>query len=437
MVAIIKTGHSIQRIFNYNEQKVSQGVASFIGAENYPLDAENLSVKMRLSLQERYLTFNTNVRRNSVHISLNFAPSEELLGKERLKEIATRYMQEIGFGKQPYLVYQHFDAGHPHLHIVTNNIGHDGTRIDLHHLGIRKSEPARKALEKEFNLVRAEDQKRHQYTVQPISAEVVHYGKVQSKRAIQNVLDFVIGNYRYASLPELNAILRQFNVQAERGSEDSRTFQRNGLLYRIIDSNQNPVGVPLKASSFYSKPTLQSLANRYAENDRTRQQFKQRIRNAIDLLLKDKKISLRELSTALQKQGIIVCPRRSGEGQLYGITYIDHTTKCVFNGSVLGKSYSAKGLQERCLNQGISEKDLLASPLHPTKEGTGLQLQAATIAGVPTAVPKTDAGTTNESLDKGILDSLLQPENASDHVPRQLKRNKKRRKRRNNPNSNQ
>ncbi|MBU7569982.1 MAG: relaxase, partial [Flavobacterium sp.] len=296
---------------------------------------------------------------------------------------------------------------------------------------------ARKALEKEFNLVRAEDQKRHQYTVQPIGAEVVHYGKVQSKRAIQNVLDFVIGNYRYASLPELNAILRQFNVQAERGSEDSRTFQRNGLLYRIIDSNQNPVGVPLKASSFYSKPTLQSLANRYAENDRTRQQFKQRIRNAIDLLLKDKKISLRELSTALQKQGIIVCPRRSGEGQLYGITYIDHTTKCVFNGSVLGKSYSAKGLQERCLNQGISEKDLLASPLHPTKEGTGLQLQAATIAGVPTAVPKTDAGTTNESLDKGILDSLLQPENASDHVPRQLKRNKKRRKRRNNPNSNQ
>ena len=40
-------------------------------------------------------------------------------------------MQGIGFGNQPYLVYQHHDAGHPHIHMVTANIQADGQRIKM------------------------------------------------------------------------------------------------------------------------------------------------------------------------------------------------------------------------------------------------------------------------------------------------------------------
>ena len=36
MVAVIKTGSSIHRTFNYNEQKVKEGVAECILAANYP-----------------------------------------------------------------------------------------------------------------------------------------------------------------------------------------------------------------------------------------------------------------------------------------------------------------------------------------------------------------------------------------------------------------
>jgi hypothetical protein len=45
-----------------------------------------------------------------------------MLSKEKITEIAVEYMDKIGFGEQPYLVYQHFDSGHTHLHIVTTNI---------------------------------------------------------------------------------------------------------------------------------------------------------------------------------------------------------------------------------------------------------------------------------------------------------------------------
>jgi hypothetical protein len=58
-----------------------------------------------------------------------------------------------------------------------------------------------------------------------------------------------------------------------------------------------------------------------------------------------------------EKEGIYTVFRRSAEGLLYGITYVDHKTKSVFNGSNLGKEFSAKAIQERCsLKVTSSEK---------------------------------------------------------------------------------
>ena len=68
-----------------------------------------------------------------------------------------------------------------------------------------------------------------------VSAAKVQYGKMETKRAIQNVLDAVINQYKYSSLPELNAVLKQYNVMADRGTENSITYQKKGLYYRILD----------------------------------------------------------------------------------------------------------------------------------------------------------------------------------------------------------
>lgn len=119
MVAIIKTGSSLHRILNYNENKVKEGVADCFSAGNYPTEVEGLSFTHKLNRLLNQAILNENVTRNSVHISLNFDPSKQRISTEKLKEIAEKYMEKIGFGEQPYLVYRHYDAGHPHLHIVT------------------------------------------------------------------------------------------------------------------------------------------------------------------------------------------------------------------------------------------------------------------------------------------------------------------------------
>ena len=169
-------------------------------------------------------------------------------------------MEKIGFGKQPYLVYQHHDSGHPHIHLVSIKVRPDGSWIDMNNIGRNQPEQARKAIEKEFGLVSAEAQKKQeQYQQKLVSVAKALYGKSQTKMAIQNVLDAVLNQYRYTSLPELNAVLKQYNVIAERGSQDSRVYQHNGLLYRILDVVGNPIGVPIKASLFYNNSTLKSL----------------------------------------------------------------------------------------------------------------------------------------------------------------------------------
>ena len=429
MVAVIKTGHSIHRIFNYNENKVKAGVAECIGAGNYPIDPDKMSLSMKLNRFLKQMELNENVKRNSVHISLNFDVSESHLPQEKLLSIAENYMEKIGFGKQPFLVYQHYDAGHPHIHLVTTNVEADGKRIDLHHLGIRKSEPARKAIERDFGLVAAEAQKKQEnYLLKPVSASKALYGKSQTKMALQNVLEAVLNVYKYASLPELNAVLKQYNVIAERGTEDSRVYQTGGLLYRVLDAGGNTVGVPIKASLFYNKPTLKFLEQKFKENESKRMPYKSRIRNTADMALLGKKLTLQELVKVLEKQGIHTALRINETGMVYGITYVDHQTKSVFNGSALGKQYSAKAIQERC----VSEPDLL---LHPAQKQIGLQPQAiASVAETKASQNEPQLASTSKGTEN-ILDTLMQPEQAPDYVPGQLKKNKKKRKRKNQNNN--
>jgi len=433
MVAVIKTGPSIHRIFNYNENKVKQGVAVCIGAGNYPIDPEKMSLNMKLNRFLKQLELNENVTRNSVHISLNFHVSESHFEKEKLLAMSEDYMNRIGFGKQPFLVYQHHDAAHPHIHIISIKVREDGSRIDMNNIGRNQSELARKAIEREYGLVVAEAQKKEQGSrLKPVSAAKVMYGKTETKAAIQNVLDVVLPQYLYASLPELNAVLRQYNVMAERGMENSRVYDHNGLVYRVLDTNGNPIGIPIKASLFYAKPTMKFLEQKFNENERKRIPSKSRVKNVIDTAFLSGKLPIKELITKLEKQGIHMLLRQNANGLLYGITYIDHQTKCVFNGSALGKVYSAKGIQERCTPESVSGQDLLTHPL--LKPDMGLPPQKGTAAETKDFSNVLQAKVF--SIEVGNwLEELMQPERVGEEAG-QFRRGRKKKKKRRLNNSN-
>lgn len=416
MVAIINTGHSIRSIFNYNENKISLGKAECIGEGNYPVDISKLTPYFKLKMLEKQLETNENVTRNSVHISLNFDPSETYLSKEKLMEIARVYMEKIGFKFQPYLVYQHHDAGHPHIHIVSIKVKSDGRRIDMQNIGRNQSETARKEIEMIFNLVRAEGEKNKiKLNLLPINIHKIEYGTYDSKKAIACVLNSVIPIYKFTTIGELNAVLNLYNVSANMGKENSKMFLHKGLVYQIIDTNKKPIGVPIKASSFHSKPTLQYLEKKFEINRKIRIADMKRVKNNIDLaFIKNTKISLDEFEKSLLKEGIAVIYRTSPQHLIYGITYVDHNTKSVFNGSSLGTTYAAKAIQERCEifsannNDSVLEKSKLLQDFPNLKDSQPF--------------------ISERELQK-IIDSILQPEYSADYIPGQLKGRRKKRKR--------
>ncbi|SHN12070.1 relaxase/mobilization nuclease domain-containing protein [Flavobacterium xinjiangense] len=432
MVAIIKTGHSINRILNYNENKVQQGAAECIGAGNYPVDIEKMAFPMKLNRFIKQADLNENVKRNSVHISLNFDVTEKGTPKEKLMEIADTYMAKIGFKEQPYLVYQHHDAGHPHIHIISLKVRDDGSRIDMQNIGRNQSEKARKEIEITYGLVPAEKHKREKELVaKPVDANKVEYGRTETKRAITNLLDKVLQNYKYTSLPEFNAVLQQYNVVADRGNENSRIFQNRGLVYRILDEGGNKIGVPIKASDFYSKPTLKFLEERFIPNEKARTPYKSRIKNAIDIaLLDNKKMSIQELAKIVELSGINIVFRQNAEGLLYGITYVDHQTQCVFNGSALGKSYSAKAIQERCGLYEVENQKTTVSKIKKSEEPKpGVNPKEVSDSSIDNGSKANGAVESTNVVEK-IVTAVTQTENDSSYLPNQLKgkRKKKRRK---------
>ena len=333
---------------NYNENKVREGKAQCIAENVFGARVDQLSFAAKQKRFDDQMRLNRRSKTNVVHISLNFAIGEKL-SNEKLTQIAANYMEGIGFGNQPYLVYNHFDAAHPHVHILTTSIQSNGKRIPLHNLGRVQSEKAREEVEQLFSLTKASGRKlSDDVFVDMRTLDAAKYGKSETKAAISKIVRSVTRSYKYTSIPELNAVLKQFNVIADRGNEGTRMFEKKGLVYSTLDEKGNKVGVPIKASSIYGKPTLPNLEKQFKLNEALRMPHKARIQKAIQgVFNKGARPTVSDFVARLSKENIVPVFRQNESGRVYGLTFIDNQTRVVFNGSDLGKEYSAKSLLER------------------------------------------------------------------------------------------
>lgn len=390
----------MQKALNYNEKKVQKGTASCIGENGFLLSVHQMNFYDKLRGFEYRNRLNERATTKTLHVSLNFSNAEKY-DNDFLMQIAGDYMTRIGFGNQPYLVYHHNDAGHPHIHILSTTIRADGTRINTHNIGRNQSEIARKFVEEKYGLVKAENQKSTQTKVVPFDLAKVNYGKSETKRGIANVLHGVLGTYNYTSLPELNAILKQFNVVADRGSEEGFIYSKKGLMYRVLDSNGNMIGVPIKASSIAGNPTLDNLEKRFEKNKNLRDPFKENLKTKIDNALSHYPKTIAELSALLSKENVFVIARQNAEGRMYGITFVDTQDHSAFNGSEIGRQYSVTGL--------------LKQMNHPLRHNP--QMKEVTKTGLI------------EFNGLSAITDLINPETEFNPTPYQLKRKKRKRKR--------
>ncbi|PSL42834.1 relaxase/mobilization nuclease-like protein [Chitinophaga niastensis] len=330
----MSTGKSIRGALHYNERKVELGNADLIFASKFACDTDDLTFHQKLKRFKALTNKNRKIKTNTLHISLNFSNKEEL-SIETLQELSLDYMNRIGFGGQPFLVYQHRDAAHPHVHIVTTNVQANGKPINLHNIAKIKSEPARKAIEKEYNLIVAEGSKE----------------SIGIHATIDDIVSRVTSTHLYTTLDELNAILRLHNVIADRGEPGTLLYERRGLTYSQLDRFGGKTGIPIPASSISSFPGLDYIEKRMAINGLKILPMRQRM----DKILQQ---GLLNSNTAqlLQKQNIFCHLAYNPAGQLTDVILVDSRTRAAV--SVADLNYHPSEFYDRLrFDSSLSNKD--------------------------------------------------------------------------------
>ncbi|RDI06661.1 hypothetical protein [Flavobacterium sp. AG291] len=156
---------------------------------------------------------------------------------------------------------------------------------------------------------------------------------------------------------------------------------------------------------------MKNLEKKFIVNEIKRQPDKARIKTSIDsVFLNGKIIILPQLLRQLQKEGVDTVLRQNAEGLVYGVTFVDHKTKSVFNGSSIGKDYSAKGLQDML----VMKQEKVGQEIdYSRKELTDVLHEHSASMGIK--------GLTN------FLDILMRVENNFDDVYKELKRRRTKR----------
>lgn len=134
-------------------------------------------------------------------------------------------------------------------------------------------------------------------------------------------------------------------------------YQKNGLLYSILDDRGNKIGVPIKASALASRPTMKKLQSNFQANEKSRLIFKERLTHVIDSFFQATGRHTRaNFCDYLNSYGINPVFRENEEGRVYGITSIDNRKGAVINGSELGKKYSGQALVKRFKYSAAGER---------------------------------------------------------------------------------
>ena len=130
MVAKISMGTSLYGALAYNGLKVNKGEGRLL-AVNRIFDDGSGRVDVARAERDfkRFMPEQVRTRNRVIHISLNPHPDDRLTDME-LEQLAREYLDRLGYGEQPYLVFKHEDIDRHHLHIVSVNVDENGRRLN-------------------------------------------------------------------------------------------------------------------------------------------------------------------------------------------------------------------------------------------------------------------------------------------------------------------
>ena len=244
-----------------------------------------------------------------------------VLTDKQLRKIACEYMERMGYGEQPYIVFKHKDISREHLHIVSLRVDEQGRKLP-HDFEARRSMEILRDLECKYGL-------------QPS----VKGQELTDREGLRN--------YKCSSYGEFRTLLERFNVSVDErtGTVDGRNYA--GIVYGALTGDGYGTGTPFKSSKIGKDVGYKALQTYYAKS-------KERLKEpgALDRLRRTVRDTMsphntrEEFRRLLKAENIDTVFRVNPVSRIYGVTFIDHNDGIVANGSVLGKEFSARVFNE-------------------------------------------------------------------------------------------
>ncbi|SNU10994.1 Relaxase/Mobilisation nuclease domain-containing protein [Prevotellaceae bacterium KH2P17] len=336
MIAKISATENLGGALGYNFKKVERDEASVL-CVNELRKAFDGTYRMDkvLSDMQKAIPEKCRTKKTVFHCSLNPHPDEKL-SDELLVQIAKEYMEALGYGKQPYIVFKHNDIAREHIHIVSLRVDSEGKKIN-DRFEKRRSKQITDALERKYNLIPSSKVSDKEEVGMP----KVDISKGNIKEQVASVVRTVLKHYRFCSLGELNAILSAYNLAVEEVKTEFRGKKYDGLVYVPTDDKGNKAGTPIHASDIGRGVGYTAVQNRMQKSKQTIKPLVPTIRGMVLQTMRTFPQTEEELRQRLEEQGLRVIIRKNESGRIYGITFIDDKEGIALNGSRLGKGYSA------------------------------------------------------------------------------------------------
>lgn len=138
-------GKGFRGALRYNLAKVNNKVAEVLDHSFVRVSEGSIMKEVQLVRMQR-----PNLQKYFYHTSINFPPTEDI-PNDLMTRIGHEYLEANGFTQHQFIMFRHRDADHPHLHILVNRIGYDGSVLSDSN-DFARSEKILRDLEKKYNL---------------------------------------------------------------------------------------------------------------------------------------------------------------------------------------------------------------------------------------------------------------------------------------------
>lgn len=247
-------GRGFRKLLDYLESRED---AKLIGGNMSGRNARELAREFKLSRQ-----LNSDADRVVYHVSLS-AAKDDKLDDEKWCEIGDRYMKEMGFDANQFVIFRHHNTDDDHIHIAASRIRMDTGLVVHDSWDYVRSEKVLRQIEIDYNLVQVQGS-REKLNRTPSTGQIRRIRREQeeyslgqrdspSERTIKEQVQQIIDN---ASVdhPQMSLFIMRLQVD---GISVRAGFTRNGKSKGISYEKDGQAFSGTQLGAAYTFPGLQ------------------------------------------------------------------------------------------------------------------------------------------------------------------------------------